>query len=760
MKMFESRANEIVAAMTLDEKLHMCTGASYWTTFPLERFGIKECVMSDGPHGIRKVKERDHLGQAVNEKATGFPTSVSMGATWNKELLYKVGEALGSECQKLGVHILLGPAVNMKRSVLGGRNFEYLSEDPVLAGKLAAQMVNGIQSKGVAACMKHFACNNSETRRMTVDAQMDERTLRELYLKVFEIIVKESSPLSVMGAYNKVNGAYACENRQLLIDILRKEWGFQGIVISDWLAVEDSANAVNNGLNVEMPQNKLSFEKLKSAYEKGTLIEEELNDRVRELLQVVLYLQEQECPKEIDWEDHKKVAQKVAEESIVLLKNENSLLPFDLNKTNSIAVVGDFAVRPRTQGGGSSKVSVEQEENTLEAMIRLADGQVEIQYARGYDSEGNTTDELISEAVEQIQKVDKVVVFAGLPESYESEGYDRLHMKMPEGQLKLIHTLSGIRRDIVVVLSNGAAIEMPFKDCVDTILEAWLLGQETAVSLANVIMNRTQPSGRMPETFPHCIEDDVPGYQLLDDEGVQYYSERMMIGYRHFEKNKKHVAFPFGHGLSYTEFSYSEAEVSNTDITDQDEVTVKIKVTNVGARAGNEVVQLYVSNKQTGMLHPEKELKDFCKIYLEPGEMKEVSFTLNREVFQSYSLYHKDWIVEEGNYELLIGASSVDIREVLLIHISNCTKLEKYLVTTSTLEEWLEHSKGRALALEMLDMYRGFGMIPGERTFGDLPEFVQQIMLEMPMPRLIISSNESFTEKRLEEMLSIARGGN
>ena len=363
-------AKAIVNAMTLEEKVQLCTGGTYWETHPVKRFGIGPCVMSDGPHGVRKVKGKDHLGQSVNERATGFPASVAMGATWNKDLLYETGQVLGRECQAVGVDLLLGPAVNMKRSVLGGRNFEYLSEDPVLAGKLGVQIVDGIQSTGTGACVKHFACNNSEANRMTVDVAVDQRTLHELYLKVFEIIVREASPLAVMGAYNKINGIYACEHKELLTDILRNQWGFDGFVLSDWLAVDECVKAVDAGLNLEMPSNPSVYEKLIQAVESGTLAEETLNQRVEELLTVILTLQKQRNPASISWDAHREVACKVAAQSMVLLKNEGNLLPIDWTQTKSLAVIGDFAVHPRTQGGGSSKVETEQEDNILTELSR------------------------------------------------------------------------------------------------------------------------------------------------------------------------------------------------------------------------------------------------------------------------------------------------------------------------------------------------------------------------------------------------------
>lgn len=753
IEQYRKQASDIVAQMTMDEKLHMCTGNSYWTTYPLERFGIKECVMSDGPHGIRKVKERDHLGQAVNERATGFPTSVTMGATWNKELLYEVGEAIGKECQNLGVHILLGPAVNMKRSVLGGRNFEYISEDPILAGKLAAEMVKGLQDQGIAACVKHYACNNSETQRMTLNAVIDKRTLHEYYLKVFETIVKESHPLSVMGAYNKVNGTYACENKELLIDILREQWGFNGITISDWLAVEEPVNAINNGLNIEMPHNPLSYDKLREGYRSNTLDEKELNQRVEEIIALMLLLQKNEQPQSVEWEKHKKVAQRVASEGMVLLKNNNNILPLDIDQISTIGIIGDFAVHPRTQGGGSSKVVAEEHENLLQAIRRMSQGKIDVKYAQGYNLDGTTSEELLEEAGRIVSECDQVIILVGLPESYESEGYDRTTMKMPQGHLDLISTICDIREDVVVILSNGAAIELPFISRVDAVIETWLLGQESIDVIANLIMNHVQPSGRLPETFPLSLADDSAGVHLAVEEGVQYYNERMLVGYRHYDTYEKEVTFPFGYGLSYTEFAYGDFQISKKEITEKDHVRISLKVKNIGNYEGYAVVQLYVGNLQRERLHPKKELKDFQKILLQVGEEQEIVFTLTKEAFECYSDVFEAWIVEKGSYEIMIGTSSQDIlrKETVVMELEEIK--ERKLEFQSTLEEWLNHSKGRVLAETMLSEYTGFGMITGKRAFSDLLPFVQQIMLEMPMPRLVISSNGSFAEEELKEML-------
>lgn len=746
------RAKAITEAMTLEEKVRMFTGATYWATHPLKRFQFDACTMSDGPHGVRKVKEKDHLGQAVNEPATGFPASVSMGATWNKKLLYDTGCVLGRECQSMGVDILLGPAVNMKRSVLGGRNFEYLSEDPVLAGKLGAQLVNGIQSTGTGACVKHFACNNSESQRMTADVRVDKRTLHELYLKVFEIIVRESSPIAVMGAYNKINGCYACEHKELLTRILREEWGFDGIVISDWLAVDDSVRAAKAGLNLEMPHNPAVYQKLTQAVKSGELPEAVLNERVTELLTVLLTLQERRNPGPVLWEQHRMTARSVAVQSMVLIKNDGRLLPIDWDKTESLAVIGDFAAHPRTQGGGSSRVEAGQEVTVLSELQKALGSQIAIRFEKGYDASGDTSEALLAGAKEAVKNSSAAVIFAGLPDSYESEGYDREHMRMPEGHVRLIREISKVRRDVLVVLSNGSAVELPFLSEVDGVLETWLLGQEAAWAIAAVLSNKEQPSGRMPETFPVSLTEEAAGYHFEPDEGSLFYGERMMTGYRYYDKRRLTPAVPFGFGLSYTEFTYSCPFISREQMSEEDEAHVSVKVKNTGAYPGYEVVQLYVSNRQKTMLHPEKELKDFEKIYLMPQEEKTVLFRLNRSAFECYSQEAGAFIVQAGSYQILIGASSRDIRFCLELRIALREPFIQKLTDKSTLEEWLAHPKGKPLAENMLSSYRGFGMRE-DRGFLQLSHFVQRIMLEMPMQRLAAASGGSFTEEDLYDML-------
>lgn len=756
MHNYLEQAKKLVSQMTLDEKVHLCTGNSYWTTYPIERLNVSECVLSDGPHGIRKVTGKDHLGQTISEKATGFPTSSAMGSTWNKQLMYDIGEALGIECQSIGVDILLGPAINMKRSVLGGRNFEYFSEDPVLCGQLAAEMVKGIQDQGVGACVKHYACNNSEFMRMTIDCIVDKRTLHEIYLKAFEIIVKTANPVSIMGSYNKVNGTYACEHPELLTDILRNQWGFQGIVLSDWLAVNDISKSIDAGLNLEMPCNKHIVEELKASFENGSL--KKLDDRVTEMLCVILKLQDsRKRTTKIDWEKHDALSVQVACESAVLLKNDNNILPISCEKTKKIAVLGEFAKFPRTQGGGSSKVLSSNDDNAFSELVKLAEGKTEFVYSAGYNSEGDTTDILIADALNAAKDCDKIIIFAGLPESYESEGYDRTSIAMPDGHNKLILEVAKKYKNIIVVLNNGSAISLTFAHEVEAIIEAWLGGNGGSRSIAKILLGFEEPSGRLAETFPIRIEDDAASINFPGEEGTQIYGERMFVGYRHFEKKNIAPAYPFGYGLSYSTFEYSDINADKDAMNDTENLEVSFTLTNTGNSPATEVAQLYVSNKQTTLLHPLKELKHFDKITLKSGERKKITWKLSKDDFLCYNSTHKQWTVESGDYEILIGASSQNIYLSKPINLKSSDIFIVELTKPSTLMEWLDHPKGKALAEKMLQNYKGFGMAMTGKTFAQLSLFVQRIMLEMPMPRLITASNNSFTYEQLENMLNNSR---
>lgn len=753
MRNYLVKAKELVSQMTLDEKVHLCTGNSYWTTYPIERLNLPECVLSDGPHGIRKVTGKDHLGQSISEKATGFPTSSAMGSTWNKQLMYDIGEALGIECQSIGVDILLGPAINMKRSVLGGRNFEYFSEDPILCGQLAAEMVKGIQDQGVGACVKHYACNNSEFMRMTIDCIVDKRTLHEIYLKAFEIIVKTSNPVSIMGSYNKVNGTYACENTELLTDILRDQWGFEGIVLSDWLAVNDIAKSIDAGLNLEMPGNKNIIETLKASFTNGSL--KKLDERVTEMVCVILKLQDsRKRNTKIDWEKHDELSVRVACESAVLLKNNASTLPISCEKTKKIAVLGEFAKFPRSQGGGSSKVLSSDDKNAFNELVKLADGKTEFLYSAGYNSEGDTTDELIKDALNTAKDCDKIIIFAGLPESYESEGYDRTSIAMPDGHNKLIREVSKKYKNTIVVLNNGSAISLTFASQVDAIIETWLGGGGGSRAIAKILLGFDEPSGRLAETFPFRIEDDAASINFPGEEGIQIYGERMFVGYRHFEKINIAPAYPFGYGLSYSNFDYSDITLDKNVMNDTDSVEVSFTLTNTGNLTATEVVQLYVSNKQTTLIHPIKELKQFDKITLKKGESKKIAWKLTKDDFSCYNSTYSQWTVESGSYEVLIGSSSKDICLSKAITLKSTDVFIVPLTKTSTLMEWLSHPKGKALAEKMLENYKGFGMAMTGKTFSQLSLFVQRIMLEMPMPRLITASNNSFTHEQLDTMLN------
>ena len=605
--MDKAKIRELIAQMTLEEKAGLCSGADFWHTKAVERLGVPASMVSDGPHGLRKQdQEADHLGVNDSIKAVCFP-------------------AVGDSCQHEKLSVVLGPAVNIKRSPLCGRNFEYFSEDPYLTGKMAAAFIHGVQSKNVGVSIKHFAANSQEHRRMSSSSDADERTLREIYFPGFEIPVKEEQPWTVMCSYNRVNGAFASENHWLLTEVLRDEWGFEGYVMSDWGAVSDRVKGVEAGLDLEMPSSGgYNDRKIVEAVRAGKLDEKYVDLAVERILNIVFRYTENAKP-ETPWDmeaDHL-LAADIAADCMVLLKNEDSVLP--LSRDDEVAFIGEFAAKPRFQGGGSSHINCFKTTSALEA----AEG-LKVTYARGYSIEADeATDEMIAEAVAAAKKAKTAVVFAGLPDVYESEGYDRSHMRMPECQNALIEAVAAANPNTVVVLHNGSPVEMPWIGCVKGVVEAYLGGQAVGLATVRVLYGDVNPSGRLPETFPKKLSDN-PSYLFYGGEGnVTEYREGVFVGYRYYDKKEAEVLFPFGHGLSYTSFAFSDLKLDKTEMDDTDTLNVSVRVKNTGSRAGKTVVQLYVCDKQSTPIRPIRELKGFEKTALEPGEEKEVRFTLN-----------------------------------------------------------------------------------------------------------------------------------
>ncbi len=645
----------IVQKMNLEEKCYLLSGKDFWQTRSVGRVGISSVTLADGPHGVRKQEgASDQLGLNGSVPATCFPTAATIANSWDPELGEKIGSYLGTEAASQDVCVLLGPGLNIKRSPLCGRNFEYFSEDPYLAGKMAAGYVKGIQSKGVGACPKHFAVNSQEFRRMASDSILDERTLREIYLAGFEIAVKESKPRSIMSSYNRVNGVYANENEHLLQKILRDEWGFDGFVVSDWGASNDHTAGVAAGSHLEMPTTGGdSDEELLRAVKSGKLDERLLDQRVEELLSAILPLREavdKAKGKKFDIEKHHAMAREAAEQSIVLLKNENRILPLEEGK--KVAVIGDFAKTPRYQGAGSSVVNPTKLDSTMDVI-----GNFPIEFfgfATGYRRTGEADAALVKEASELASKADVVLLYIGLDEISESEGLDRSHMRIPDNQIKLLEKVASVNQHVVAVLSGGSSIEMPWINKCEAVVHGYLSGQAGAAAMLNVIVGKVNPSGKLNETYPLKYEDIPSAPYFPAKERSAEYREGLYVGYRYFETVGKPVLFPFGFGLSYTTFRYSNLKLS--------EEKAVFDLTNTGNRDGAEAAQLYISAKCDGVYRPKKELKGFCKIFLNAGETKTVEIPLGRDAFRYFNVKTNQFEIESGKYEILIGASAADIR--------------------------------------------------------------------------------------------------
>lgn len=710
-----SRVKEVVKELTLEEKAGLCSGANEWQTKAVSRLGIPAIRVSDDPHGMRVVSDDSLTGGS--KQAVCFPAGCASGASFDRNLMRRLGTALGKECQAMDVQVLLGPGINMKRSPLCGRNFEYFSEDPYLTGELAASYVDGVQSQGVGTSLKHFFANNQEYRRMDASSQMDERTMRELYLSAFETVVRKSQPWSIMASYNKIDGTYATEHKAYLDNVLRKEWGFEGAVVSDWGATHNRVKAVRGGTDLTMPGEPQTDKKLVEALNQGTLSEAELDKACEHVLNMVFKgIESKQQGVVFDMEADHILAREIAGESMVLLKNQDDILP--LNKEQKIAFIGEFAKAPRYQGGGSSHINSTKVTNAYDSAIALKDSN--ITYAKGYVKDSLIPDKKLIEEAKAIAKVaDIAVVFAGLPEKLESEGYDREHLQLPESHNQLIEAIASVQPNIVVVLHNGAPVEMPWEAKIKGILEVYLGGQAVGEATIDILFGEKNPSGRLPESFPKRVED-TPSYTFFPGErGKVYYSERMFTGYRYYESKKMEVLFPFGHGLSYTTFSYDNLRIRKDELGENDTLDVAVNVTNTGKRRGKEVVQLYVSHGKGEMLRPLRELKGFDKIELAAGETKTVHFTLQRRDFAYWNVEVHDWIVESGTSLIQIGASAHQIlaeKEIKLV--ASAKRSSKEYTKETTLGEFIQHPVGKQVWLTYFDAFisglASTGMIPKE----------------------------------------------
>lgn len=697
---------ELIAQMTLEEKAGLCSGGDFWHTKAVERLGIPASMVSDGPHGLRKQDlEADHLGINESIKAVCFPAGCGTAASFNRELIQEMGAVLGNECQAEGVSVILGPAVNIKRSPLCGRNFEYYSEDPYLASEMAGALICGVQSKNVGTSIKHFFANNQETRRMSSSSEMDERTMREIYLAAFEGAITRQKPWTVMCSYNKINGTYAAENKTSLTDILRGEWGFDGYVMSDWGAVNRRVEDLAAGLDLEMPSSGGVNDKLiVEAVKAGRLKEAVLDQAVERILNIVFrYEENRDTSAVFDRDaDHEK-ARKVAEETIVLLKNE-AVLPLDPDA--SVAFIGKYANVPRFQGGGSSHINSHKVTSALDAVqavnAEAAEPVLHVTYAQGFrDDVDEADDALITEAVEAAKVAQVAVIFAGLPDSFESEGFDRSHMRMPDCQNALIEAVAAVQPNTVVVLHNGSPVEMPWADKVKGILEAYLGGQAVGGAVVDILYGRVNPSAKLPETFPKQLQDN-PSYLYYPGEGdTVEYREGVFVGYRYYDTKNMDVLFPFGHGLSYTTFDYSNIKLSEDRIRDTESLTVSVDITNTGSISGKEIVQLYVSAPDSKVIRPIKELRDFAKIELAPGETKTVSFILGKRAFSYWETKIHSWYAETGSYEILIGASSRDIRQTARVSVTASRQLPVHYTPDTCLDDLMGNPKAMEILMPL-----------------------------------------------------------
>ena len=747
----------LIAQMTLEEKAGLLSGEDFWHTKPVERLGVPRSMVSDGPHGLRKQDDQaDHLGINESIKAVCFPAASATAASFDPDLIEKMGEALGEACQHEKLSVLLGPAVNIKRSPLCGRNFEYFSEDPYLTGVMATALIKGIQSKNVGTSIKHFALNNQEHRRMSSSSDCDERTIREIYFPAFEMAVKEAQPWTVMCSYNRINGVYASENPWLLTDVLRKEWGFEGYVMSDWGAVSNRVAGVAAGLDLEMPASGgINDRKIVEAVKAGKLDEKQVDLCCERILNIIYRYVENAKP-ETPWDkeaQHRMTAD-VAAECMVLLKNDGDILP--LKKDDAIAFIGEFAEKPRFQGGGSSHINSFKTTGAVEA----AKGHgLNVTYVQGYSvKEDDATAEQIAEAVAAAKKAKVAVVFAGMPDAYESEGYDRTHMRMPDSQNRLIEAVAEANPNTVVVLHNGSPVEMPWIGKVKGVLEAYLGGQAVGEATVRVLYGDVNPSGHLPESFPKKLEDN-PSFLFFGGEprGTEY-REGIFVGYRYYDKKKMDVLFPFGYGLSYTTFEYSGLKLSADAIKDTDTVTATVTVKNTGSRAGKAVVQLYAGDAEgfVNAVRPVRELRAFKKVALEPGESKEVSFTLGKRAFATWRSEIHDWWVETGDFTIEVGDSVANLPLKATVKVESTVQLPRHFDMDSIVMDMMADPKAKAvLAPLMQNAAALFGDGEGGEASTEAisDEMSMAMMQYMPVRTMLGFSNGAFSEEMALDLL-------
>ncbi|WP_458782353.1 glycoside hydrolase family 3 C-terminal domain-containing protein [Arthrobacter sp. D3-16] len=738
-----------VADLNLEEKATLLSGRDFWST--AEVAGVPSMVLTDGPHGVRRqTGEADNLGIHGSLPATCFPPGTALGSSWDPDLAEEVGQALGREARSLGVNVLLGPAINIKRSPLCGRNFEYFSEDPLVSGVLGAAWVRGVQSQGVGTSVKHFAANNQETDRMRVSSDVDERTLREIYLPAFERVVRESNPTTVMCSYNRINGTYASENTWLLTDVLRKEWGFNGAVVSDWGAVSNRIAALKAGLDLEMPgSDGTTTAEIIAAIKEGSLDPALLDDSAARIAKLQQLTELQDDDATFDAAAHHALARRAAAGSIVLLRNENNTLP--LQPGTNVAVLGEFAEKPRYQGGGSSHVNPTRVDIPLEE-LRAALGQANVHYAPGYGDTGTeSSDLLLEEAVDLARRADVSIVFVGLDEKEESEGFDRTNLDLPADHVALIQAVAAVSKRTVVVLSNGGVVTLePWHDDVDAILEGWALGQAGGGALADVLTGRANPSGRLAETIPYRLNDTASFINFPGEAGHVRYGEGVLVGYRYHETVDVPARYPFGHGLSYTTFTYSDLTAAALGT---DQATVHLTVTNAGERAGADVVQIYVAAPKGPVRTPVRELRAFQKVTLEPGESRTLTFELDHRAFAHYDITDSRWAVTPGEYSIELGRSSHDIAARSAISLEGDAGRHTPLSLSSTVEEWFTHPVAGPLLMEGITA----SMTEEQRETAEAMQDGIKMVYSMPMDQFAKFPGVTIPQEALEQLVHATR---
>lgn len=755
-------AEEILQTLTLEEKASLCQGASFWFTKEITEKGVPAIMMTDGPHGLRKqTGETDHLGINKSVPATCFPSSAAVCNSWDETLMRQIGAALGQECKQEQVAVLLGPGANLKRSPLCGRNFEYFSEDPYLSSNMAKSHIQGVQSQGVGTSLKHFALNNQETRRMTVDVRVDERTLRETYLASFETAVKEGKPWTIMGAYNKVNGTYCCENSHLLRDILRGEWGYEGVVVSDWGAANDDALGIAAGFDLRMPYaGEVKTQAIVQAVQEGRLDQRDLDAAVLRLLKLALRGEANRCKTaRYDVAAHHELAIQAAAESAVLLKNEGGVLP--LAHTARVAVIGGLAKTMRYQGGGSSHVNPTFHRDLLTVLAEDYPD-VKATFARGYRLKKDEVDEdFVSRALANAAESDVVIYCMGMPNGWESEGFDRTHLRLPGNQIDLLNRLAALGKPVVVFLFTGAPVLTDWAAKADALFAMYTAGQGVAEAMARLLFGRANPCGKLAETWPLALEH-TPCSLTYPQKETAVYEEGVFVEYRYYDKKQMPVAYPFGFGLSYTDWQYSNLRLDKQHIRDTDTLTVQLDVTNTGRLPGKEIVELYVGNAPAGVPRPVKELRGFTKVFCTPGQTQTVTFTLNKRSFAYYHVGMHDWYAESGTYEILAGASSRDIRLRATVRMEATRVIPKTYDRFVTMGELMTLPAGQAVVQEMMAAYQMPAVSEEERQrrlndeedTEDVAMDYAAMGMDMPLCKVADMSGGAMTEETVRTIVA------